>query len=425
MINISLGYKNQLHPGQQQIWNALLIHEDGNYKYKRVVANTGRQVGKTTLAKRYALNKAIKVDGCHIGWLTPENKHFIKVFEWFKGLGVDVIKRYDGIKNIIYFHNGSTISFYSVDNYEAIRGQSFDFRIMDEYAFGRFGQQEAISAYDATMIAKGKQELILSTPNGRNQHYDAYNRALQRDDEFAYAMKTEDNPMVDKQWLAQKKIDLPQRIYQQEYEGIFIESGGEVFTGIDEVATVSSWTNQEANQHYVCGIDWGAKNDKSVLTIINRDTFTVVNIFTSYSDDYTVIGKQFASELLNYNIDTGYAETNGVGQSQFDHFKLEVPMIQPFNTSQKSKDDTVTYLRSLIQNKQIHLPTRELCPELYVELSDYEARVSSNGKYSYGHPKGKHDDYVDSLMFAVWALKPQFTPRSRTTKITNHRNPFR
>ena len=341
---------------------------------------------------------------CEIGWLAPQTKHFNKVFQWYKAY-LKNIARFDGINNVIYFQNGSVLYFYSMDNYDAIRGQTFDFRIMDEFAFGRFGEPAAIEAYDATFIAKGKQELILSTPKGKNQHYRAYLEACEADNEFAYEMKTADNPMVDKKWLRQKSIDLPRAMFQQEYEGKFIESGGEVFTGLDNACILTEYARQQPNCRYVFGVDWGAKNDKSVLTIIEEDSGDVAEIVYSYLTDYPAIIKQFSDVLSNYNLISGYAETNGVGQAAFDYFKRLVPMARPFNMSQKTKSDGVQYLRTNIQTERIKLPERHLCPELYNELSDYEVKVSLNGSYSYSHPKGKHDDYVDSLMMANLALR--------------------
>ena len=407
-------FKNHLHPGQQEIWDEFIRTD----KYKRAVVNTGRQVGKTTLAKRAALYWAIKHPGCEIGWICPENKHFLKVFIWLTTNLAPIIKRHDSIKNIIYFDNGSTMYFFSVDNYDAIRGNTFDYRIMDEFAFGRFGQPEAIDAYDATMVAKGKKDLLLSTPKGKNQHYDAFQYALTRDDEFTYEMKTADNPSVDKEYLRKKKLELPLSRFQQEYEGKFVDNGGEVFSGLKEVCSIASYpTSTPTNTYCTFGIDWGAKNDKSVLTIMDNNTCEVLKIKVSYHDQYPMIIADFVEELNKWNISAGYAEVNGVGQSAFDHFKLEYPYVEPFTMSQSSKQEIVTLLRTRIQEKEIKLPSRELEPELYNQLSDYEVYVSSNGKYSYGHPKGKHDDYVDSLMLASLALRDFSTPGLTVTDL--------
>lgn len=414
MSNVSLNINVTLHPGQQHIWDTF-VNKDVT-DVTRCVVNTGRQVGKTTLAKLSALQWMIDYPGCEVGWLTPENKHFLKVIEWFKMLPKQFIKKVDSIKNVVYMANGSVIYFYSVDNYEAIRGQTFEFRIMDEFAFGRFSQPEAIAAYDPTFVAKGIKDLILSTPLGKNQHYAAFQNAEKRDDEMVYQMKTEDNPMIDKKYLRKRKLELTDSQYKQEYEGVFNEGGGEVFTGIDQVCVLDDYTINEANHRYGFGVDWASKNDSSVLTIIDLDDGKVVSIKNSYADNYNVIVNEFAAVLSNYNIETGYAELNGVGQPAYDMLRSVVPQTIGFTMSQSSKQELVSLTRTKIQNKEVLLPSRELCPQLYNELSDYQQRVSANGAYSYSHPKGKHDDYVDSFMLAVYSLREQFKPTTRVLR---------
>jgi hypothetical protein len=39
-------------------------------------------------------------------------------------------------------------------------------------------------------------------------------------------------------------------------------------------------------------------------------------------------------------------------------------------------------------------------PECYDELSAYTYKVNTNGKLSFSHPNGYHDDIVDSLWMA-------------------------
>jgi hypothetical protein len=43
---------------------------------------------------------------------------------------------------------------------------------------------------------------------------------------------------------------------------------------------------------------------------------------------------------------------------------------------------------------------RNLEPEVYKELSLYTYKLSTNGKLSFTHQSGMHDDLVDSIMLA-------------------------
>jgi hypothetical protein len=53
-----------------------------------------------------------------------------------------------------------------------------------------------------------------------------------------------------------------------------------------------------------------------------------------------------------------------------------------------------------IQNGSLELPSKELFPILYNELSSFTYKVNPNGTIQFGHPSGGHDDTVISLALA-------------------------
>jgi hypothetical protein len=52
------------------------------------------------------------------------------------------------------------------------------------------------------------------------------------------------------------------------------------------------------------------------------------------------------------------------------------------------------------ESGMVEIPTEQLCPSLHQELSVYTYKQSANGKMSFSHPNGFHDDHVDALMLA-------------------------
>ena len=48
----------------------------------------------------------------------------------------------------------------------------------------------------------------------------------------------------------------------------------------------------------------------------------------------------------------------------------------------------------------VELPSKEYYPELYKQMSLFTYKLGSNGKLSFGHPAGHHDDLVDSLLMS-------------------------
>ena len=74
--------------------------------------------------------------------------------------------------------------------------------------------------------------------------------------------------------------------------------------------------------------------------------------------------------------------------------------IRGFTTTQDSKTTIVRTLISDLEAGIIELPTKELEPECYKELSLYTYKLSNNGKLSFTHQNGMHDDITDSIMLA-------------------------
>lgn len=400
-MHFKLTYPTPLHSGQQDLWDQFI----GNDEIVEASVNCGRRWGKTIFGKRCGVHWLFQPnDPVEVGWIAPETSNFTKVFRWFQSRFEKVIEKASAKDYYIKFKNGSELSFWSVKNHQAIRGQGFDYAILDEYAWGYFSDPDAIDSYEPA-LTECRKILKISTPAGKNVHYNDFQRAQLAINKIAYKAPSSSNPHLNKEYLAEKQRVLPQSRWAQEYLGEFLEGGGEVFTDLNSVCSINQYDLPNSNHRYVYAIDWASKNDQSVLTIINLDTSTVDMIVSNYSNSYPEITSEFVKVLNRYNIVGGYVELNGVGMAQFDYFRQAFPLVEGFTMSQGSKEEIVTLLRTRIQEREITLPSEELCPELYQQLSDYECKTSLNGRYSYSHPKGKHDDYVDSLMIASLAMR--------------------
>ena len=408
----------ELHPGQEDLRVKFL--EDASILEASV--NSGRRWGKTIFGQHSAVEWLFGDLGCEVGWLAPETNNFIKTFRWFRSKFAGIIVATGTQPNYyIEFKGGSKLMFFGMKNYDAVRGQGFDYAILDEYAHGLFNDPDCIDAYQATLVAC-KKILKISTPKGKNCHYNDFQRALESDSKIAYEAVSLDNPFIPAEFIEEKRMELPDSRFQQEWEGKFIESGGEVFSGIDRNCVVNNWEEPNPLMNYVFAIDWASKSDRSVLHIINVTTMETAFITSKHSTDYPTIINEFTQELNRWNILGGYAETNGVGQASFDYLVKEFPKVYPFTMSQSSKEEIVTLTRSFLQQGDIKIPSRSLRPELFNQLSDYECRVSDNGRFSYSHPKGGHDDEVDAFMMAMKAARDfKYAGRKMLVRNNNRR----
>ena len=171
-----------------------------------------------------------------------------------------------------------------------------------------------------------------------------------------------------------------------------------MFRGLDNVCILNQFEPQSRDRCFV-GIDTGLSNDFSVLTIMN-EAGRVLYIERTNGENINTIANQFINILGKFNIAGGYIETNGIGQAMFDLINPKFRRLQKFTTTQDSKTIVVRALIEDIEQQNIELPSKEFYPELYKELSLYTYKLSTNGKISFTHPTGMHDDLVDGLLLA-------------------------
>jgi len=159
------GYKP--HATQRIIHNSI-----NNEPYKYYVLNIGRQFGKSMLGINQMLYWSINHKGCNIAWVTPVYKQSKKVFSDFE--------KYTQNSGIFSYNKselliqglGSTIQFFSGERPDNIRGNTFDFLIVDEMAFTRRELWDEVLS--ATVLVKGKKVLFISTPKGKNHFHSLF-----------------------------------------------------------------------------------------------------------------------------------------------------------------------------------------------------------------------------------------------------------
>ena len=196
----------------------------------------------------------------------------------------------------------------------------------------------------------------------------------------------------------EQQKSLPIDIYKQEYLAEFSESTNDVFRGLDNVCILNRWDETRTTRDYF-GIDFGMSNDYTVCTILS-ESGRCKKILRFNGQSYEESTKTIINELRRYNIKGGFVETNGPGQAIFELIKKHERNTKPFFTSQDSKAQAVRKLIYDIEEMSVELPSKDLMPELYNELSAYTYKVNTNGKLSFSHPNGYNNDTVDSLWLA-------------------------
>ncbi len=136
-----------------------------------------------------------------------------------------------------------------------------------------------------------------------------------------------------------------------------------------------------------------------MLTILDESGRTAfIDRFNGKS--FEEAGNIVINHCRRYNVRGGNIETNGIGRAIFEQVRKSGIKCSPFITTQDSKLTAVRALIQDIENQVLELPSKDLFPHLYNELSAYTYKTSANGKLSFSHPNGFKDDCVDSLWLA-------------------------
>ena len=381
------------HVGQKAVIQGFSTSQ---HKFGTVV--TSRQWGKSLLGQNlllFWLLQSPNQKGC---WISPIYNQAKKVFQELSDASQSIIQSSNKAELTIKFVNGSTVQFLSSERPDSVRGFSFHYMVVDEAAY--VNERGFETAILPTLTAIGKKCLIISTPKSKNWFYKYYLKGVNDNSEYiSFRGKSTDNPYVNEKFIAEQRLSLPDDIYRQEYLAEFTDAGSEVFRGVDQACVVPQYTKQDKASRCFVGIDTGLSNDYSVLCIMN-EAGRVLLIDRLRGENINTIANRFNDILSRFRIEGGYVEENGIGAAMRDLVIPKNRRIRGFTTTQDSKTTIVRTLISDLEAHIIELPTKELEPEVYKELSLYTYKLSNNGKLSFTHQNGLHDDIVDALMLA-------------------------
>lgn len=277
---------------------------------------------------------------------------------------------------------------------ETLRGQRFDFVVIDEVAQMRnfwAGWKEVVRP---TLTDSEGHGLFISTPKGFNHFYDLYN-SQEKDTEFkSFHYTSYDNPHIKASELDKAKN---QSNFDQEYLASFKKHEGLVYADFDRTRHVYDASPENVADR-IAGVDFGFTNPSVILTI-EKD----------YDAHYWVAAEWYRrgktnSEVIEYAKTLGPATIFYPDPAEPDRI-LEMQRAS-LNVREVNKDipagvDTV---RNLFKANRIHIHTS--CQNLIAELETYsypEKRINNNEPEV---PIKEDDHAVDALRYALFMNAP-------------------
>ena len=366
----------------------------------------GRRFGKTRMASYIVIIKALAEPDQMIWLVSPKYSQTMIIWRMLrKYLPKDYVANIKEGELYIELVNGSTIWAKSADNPDALVGEGLDFLVMDEAA--RVKQDAWETALQPALIDRKGEAIFISTPKGKNWFYNLYLRGITQDesDYKSFNYTSWDNPTLDPSELEKRRLELPEDIYRQEIQAEFIEGGGEVFQGVNEI--IGDTLRDPLKGHaYVIGVDLAKYKDFTVITVADIVTKQIVYFGRFNQVDWNYQKEKIKEIFLTYNEGVVYIDSTGVGDPIMEDLQRMDVIIVPYKFTIQSKYDLVKNLVIMIKSKGLTIPNVRV---LLDELASYSFELLPSGIIRYGAPEGMHDDCVTSLMLTAWALSKNRT----------------
>lgn len=391
------------YPKQRDVLRAILISRS-----KVISVCTGRQVGKSLMASFSAFYWLIKSSNGEIGYITPYYSQGKKVFRtlcrWVNQLNMPKLVEVNKTDMSITFTrkgaaervNSTRIQFYSAENYDSIRGNTFTHCIIDEAAFIK--DEAWREAIKATTLVRCRKLLMVSTPKTKNWFYEEFH--IQGESRKSFNFSTWENPYIAREELNQFKKSLPDPVYRQEILGEFVDNGGDVFQNLNLLAITTAPLDSD---RYFIGVDVAQTEDFTVVSVMNEHG-QILELDRFNSMNYTSIIDRIHNTCSKYPRAKVNVETNSIGAVVLDSLKQKlnkVYVVEGFTTTNSSKDEVISLLIKDVQDLAIKLTPCPNHKELIKEMENFTFRYSpQTKKVIYGARSGFHDDMVMSLAIA-------------------------
>lgn len=393
-MNQQITLRARPHEGQRVVHNS---------RARFRVLDAGRRWGKTRLGVMECMDVANR--GGVAWWVSPSYKMsevgwrpLRKLAGRIPGVDVSLVERR------VTFPSGGSVTVRSADNPNSLRGEGLDFLVMDECAF--IGEDAWLEALRPTLSDRKGRALFISTPKGRNWFWHIYQRGLKGGEWQSFQYQTRTNPFIDPGEIEEARKTLPERVFLQEYEAVFLEDGGGVFRRVQEAATAQRVEGWQEERQYVAGVDVASLEDFTVVSVLDVEANALVFVDRFNRVDYTVLEDRLHALYKRFKMDAMQVEINSIGQGVVDHLQGRGMTIIPFTTTSATKQAIVQDLVSAFEHGNIRiLPDQGLINELL----SFEAVRNKSGSFSYSAPDGLHDDYVMSLAIAWNAIGRRVT----------------
>jgi hypothetical protein len=379
------------HPAQ-----ATILREARRFN----VVACGRRFGKTQLGIHRLTQPALA--GYPVAWFAPTFKYLAEAWRDFNRVLQPVIKSKNETERRIELVTGGVLDFWSLEDPDAGRSRKYKRIAIDEAAKVRYLERAWNEAIRATLTDLKGDADFYSTPKGRDFFWRAfgYGEDREKTDWACWRFPTSANPFIDAGEVAAARVQLPERVFRQEYLADFLEESGGVFRRIAESidrGRSGSRRVPDPGEHYSAGLDLARVEDFTVITILDSKGRQVYHErFNQISWERQIGAVLSAVRPFRAVV---YVDSTGVGDPIFERLLNAGLNAHPYQFTNSSKSKLIDHLAMQLEQGKIRLMD---VPEQENELAAYAYELTATRNVRTNAPEGMHDDCVIALALAAW-----------------------
>ncbi len=283
------------------------------------------------------------------------------------------------------------------ESIETLRGQAFDFIVIDEVAMVRNFWSMWQEVIRPTLTDTKGGALFISTPKGFNHFYDLYNLENKDTDFKSFHFTSYDNPHLPKEEIEKAKEELTEDRFAQEYLADFRKTEGLVYKEFDrKIHLFDDETKIYDEVERLAGVDWGFTNPTAIPTIIRdyRGHFWIV-------DEYFKTGQtepQVAEYVSTSKFNKVYPDPES--PSAIKELQNRGVNVRDVLKNKDSIKNGINKVKELFKAGKLHIHKR--CLNTIFELETYSYPDKKDGHNENEVPMDENNHMMDAIRYVIY-----------------------
>jgi phage FluMu gp28-like protein len=382
---------------------------------KRIVACMGRQTGKTTTIAMKAIYFADTNPNVTVLITSPSLRQSMIMFDRIATFVYSVPRLRNKIvratRTLIHFENGSRIIALPCSE-NLLRGYTAQMVICDEASFM---PEEVITQVIFPMLSTTNgYAIFLSTPWGKD-HF--FYRAFVNPAYSVHKVKSEQCPLIKREFLEEMKANMTREAYLMEYEAEFVEALNSYFpqdlirkcVELAQKLGVELYGSLEATfptGDCYAGVDFGKLQDYSVITVLRRegDILKLVYLYQfPLETPYTQVIGHLVRAHQKLKFRKVLVDQTGVGEPVLEEIRSQgLSNVEGLKFTVQTKEELLSNLKIAMEQNRLAIPYhRQLCQQ----INEQQYAYSKSGHLQFSHPTNSHDDMLWALALSCMAAR--------------------